>query len=164
MTRPGFLLLPPAMIRPTEAILPERVDAVVAMVLERGAWTRPICIEGTVHALLDGHHRLEAARRLGLARVPVHVFDYAEVGLASWRADHAPTRAEVLARARSGDLFPHKTTRHAFPGHPARPVPLSDLIDGTSQGERSPRLASPIGMTEARLGGSRAMHPTAERA
>lgn len=164
MTRPDLQLLPPSLIRPTEEILAERVDEVVAMVLERRAWTQPICVERATYALLDGHHRLAAARRLDLARVPVHLFDYADVELASWRPDHAPTRAEVLARARSGDLFPHKTTRHTFPDHPIRPVPLVDLIDGPSHGARTTRLATRIGRMEARAGGAVPMHSNAKRA
>jgi hypothetical protein len=104
-----------------------RVREIVAMTLEESAWTQPICIEGTAHALLDGHHRLAAAIALGLARVPVYVFDYADVELLSWGAHISPTRQEVLARARSGQLYPNKTTRHVFPPRPACTVSLGDL-------------------------------------
>ena len=139
MTGPDCLLLPVRLLRPTEETIPARVREVVAMILAEQAWTQPICIEGTVHALLDGHHRLAAARELGLVRVPVHVFDYDEVELLSWRPEVAPTRAEVLARAVSGRLYPHKTTRHVFPPRPARPVPLASLTDRIGSRERASR-------------------------
>lgn len=139
MTGPECLLLPVRLLRPTEETIFARVREVVAMILAERAWTQPICIEGTVHALLDGHHRLAAARELGLARVPVHVFDYDEVDLLSWRPEIAPTRAEVLARAVSGTLYPHKTTRHVFPPRPARPVPLAALTDRIGSRERAAR-------------------------
>jgi hypothetical protein len=119
--------LPIAALRPTEAILPSRVREVMAMILEENAWTQPICIERTAHALLDGHHRLAAALELGLARVPVYVFDYADVELLSWRSHIAPTRDEVIARARSGQLYPYKTTRHVFPPRSTCNVPLGEL-------------------------------------
>ncbi len=139
MTGPDCLLLPVRLLRPTEETIPTRVREVVAMILAEQAWTQPICIEGTVHALLDGHHRLAAARELGLTRVPVHVFDYDEVDLLSWRPEVAPTRAEVLARAVSGRLYPHKTTRHVFPPRPSRPVPLAALSDRIESRDRASR-------------------------
>ena len=134
------VLLPVGLLRPTEETVPARVRAVVAMILEAEAWTQPICIEGSVNALLDGHHRLAAARVLRLVRVPVHVFDYAEVALLSWRATLAPTRADVLARALSGRLYPDKTTRHVFPPRPACTVPLGALRGPTEQNASWPAL------------------------
>lgn len=122
------VLVPIARIRCTEEVCPRRVGEVVAMIAQRRAWTHPICIEGTVGALLDGHHRHAAARMLGLARVPVRIFDYAEVELLSWRTGAPPTRAEVLARAVSGELFPFKTTRHVFPNRFMPPISLEELI------------------------------------
>ncbi|WP_167350788.1 ParB N-terminal domain-containing protein [Methylobacterium variabile] len=143
MTGPDCILLPVRLLRPTEETVPARVREVVAMILAEQAWTQPICVEGTVHALLDGHHRLAAARDLGLAQVPVHVFDYAEVDLLSWRPEIAPTRAEVLARAVSGALYPHKTTRHIFPPRPVRPVPLASLAVTSSRRDLHPRNLHP---------------------
>jgi hypothetical protein len=134
------VLLPVALLRPTEETVPARVRAVVAMILEAEAWTQPICIEGTVNALLDGHHRLAAARALRLVRVPVHVFDYAEVELLSWRATLAPTRADVLARALSGRLYPDKTTRHVFPPRPACTIPLGALRGPAEQNTPWPAI------------------------
>ncbi|MCJ2081732.1 ParB N-terminal domain-containing protein [Methylobacterium sp. J-090] len=133
MIDPDCALFPVKLLRPTEEAIPARAREVVAMILADQAWKQPICIEGTVHALLDGHHRLVAARELGLVRVPVQVFDYAEVELLSWRPDFAPTRAEVLARALSGELYPPKTTRHVFPPRQVWSVPLWTL-----QGLRGP--------------------------
>jgi L-serine kinase (ADP) len=164
MTGLDHVLLPPTLIRPTEEICPDRVGEVVEMVLERQAWTRPICIEGSVLALLDGHHRLAAARVLGLARVPVHIFDYADVALASWRPDVVPTRTEVLARALSGELYPHKTTRHAFPDRPMRPVPLAALVEGrvrTVEAARQRRLHP--GMTTRQSGPAEPARPRRKR-
>jgi hypothetical protein len=128
MSRPYLALLPLDAIRPTEEILPERVAEVVAMIRTRDAWTQPIAVETSSLALLDGHHRLAAARILGFARVPVRLFDYREVELTSWRPDYAPTPAEVIARARSGQLYPHKTTRHRFPLTPSVEIPLTSLL------------------------------------
>lgn len=114
MTIPEMRLLPPAALRPTEEIVPARVGEVIALILERQAWTQAICVEADTLAVLDGHHRLTAAIQLGLARVPVWLYDYATVQLASWRPEFTPTREEVLHRAIGGYLYPPKTTRHLF--------------------------------------------------
>lgn len=139
MSRPYLALLPLDAIRPTEEILPERVAEVVAMIRTRDAWTQPIAVEAESLALLDGHHRLAAARVLGFNRVPVRLFDYREVELTSWRPDYAPTPAEVIARARSGDLYPHKTTRHRFPLRPPVEIPLTSLLGTVEPNASSPR-------------------------
>lgn len=128
MIEPACVLMPLTSIRPTEETIAARVREVIAMLLRDRVWTQPICVEGTLTALLDGHHRLAAAQELGLSRIPVHVFDYAKVERDSWRPDVSPTRAEVLRRAESGDLYPYKTTRHTFPYMPVRPVSLTALM------------------------------------
>ncbi|MDO9427047.1 MAG: ParB N-terminal domain-containing protein [Methylobacterium sp.] len=114
MTDPDLILIPPSDLRPTEAFHPDRVRAVIALIVAGQAWTQPICVERASLAILDGHHRHAAALQLGLARVPVRMFDYERVELGSWRDDWCPTRLEVLRRARDGDLYPPKTTRHTF--------------------------------------------------
>ncbi len=122
------ILLAPSDLRPTEAVCPDQVRAVIALMVAEQAWTQPICVERTTLAILDGHHRHAAALQLGLARVPVRAFDYAEVELASWRADWKPTREDVLRRARTGALYPAKTTRHTFAASVATALPLQRLI------------------------------------
>lgn len=122
------ILLAPSDLRPTEAVCPDQVRAVIALMVAEQAWTQPICVERTTLAILDGHHRHAAALQLGLARVPVRAFDYGEVELGSWRADWQPTREDVLRRARIGMLYPPKTTRHAFATFTGAPLPLIRLV------------------------------------
>jgi hypothetical protein len=107
-------LVPPSLLRPTEEIAPARVGEVIELTLDRQAWTQPICVECNTFAVLDGHHRLNAAIQLGFARVPVRVFDYATVQLDSWHPEIVPTREDLLRRALDGLLYPPKTTRHIF--------------------------------------------------
>jgi hypothetical protein len=128
MSDPTLALVAPSDLRPTEAVCPEQVRAVIALMVAHQAWTQPICVERTTLAILDGHHRHAAALQLGLARVPVRTFDYGQVELGSWRADWHPTRADVLRRARTGALYPPKTTRHAFAAWEGTPLPLIRLV------------------------------------
>ena len=124
-------LVPPSLLRPTEEIVPARVGEVIELILDRQAWTQPICVERNTFAVLDGHHRLNAAIQLGLARVPVQAFDYATVQLDSWRPEIIPTREDVLRRALSGFLYPPKTTRHNFEPFKTVIVNLRQLILST---------------------------------
>ena len=128
MTGTELILIPPSDLRPTEALRPERVREVIALIVAGQAWTQPICVERETLAILDGHHRHAAAMQLGLARVPVRMFDYDRVGLGSWREDWCPTRKDVLRRARDGNLYPHKTTRHTFPAGKPISIALVRLI------------------------------------
>lgn len=121
-------LVPPSLLRPTEDIVPTRVGEVIELILDRQAWTQPICVENNILAVLDGHHRLNAALQLGLARVPVRFFDYTTVQLASWRPEITPTRQDVLRRALNGLLYPPKTTRHGFRTFEIAIVDLRQLI------------------------------------
>ena len=100
----------------------------IELILDRQAWIQPICVERNTFAVLDGHHRLNAAIQLGLARVPVRAFDYATVQLDSWRPEIIPTREDVLRRALSGFLHPPKTTRHSFEPLETVNVKLRQLI------------------------------------
>lgn len=128
MSHATLRLVPPSVLRPTEEIAPARVGEVIALILDRQGWTQPICVECGTLAVLDGHHRLTAAIQLGLARVPVRLYDYAAVHLTSWRPEITPTREEVLRRALSGRLYPPKTTRHSFGPLEPTAVDLAQLV------------------------------------
>lgn len=103
-------------MRQTQSSTPfdTRVGEVSALILDRQAWTQPIRVERTTLAVLDGHHRLTAAIRLGLARVSVRLYDYATVQLISWRVEITPTREEVLRRAVMRRLYPPKNHAAGF--------------------------------------------------
>lgn len=130
MTMSEFSLIPPRLLRPTEETVRGRIGEVIALILAEQAWTQPICVERDTLAVLDGHHRLAAAIQLGLARVPVRLYDYDTVPLASWRTGIVPTRGEVLRRALTGHLYPPKTTRHHFAPEPSTCVALARLHGG----------------------------------
>ena len=145
MSTAEMRLLPPLALRPTEETRRDRIAEVVALILERQAWTQPICVERRTLAVLDGHHRLAAAIQLGLARVPVQLYDYASVQLGSWRPEITPTLDEVLRRALSGCLYPPKTTRHIFASAEPSLVDIRHLVPGRS-------AASAIDAVPARSG------------
>lgn len=95
-----------------------------------GVWLVPILVERQDLLVMDGHHRLAAARKLRLHRIPVVRLSYGDhrLTLTSWRTDFHVTPALIKERARSGLLFPHKTTRHTVaPALPVIHISLQDL-------------------------------------
>jgi len=99
---------------------------------------REILRHGGVHPLvvsedfvvLDGHHRLACLKLLGVEKIPVFVVDYFGNGISvsPRRGAILVSKELVVKRAKSGRLFPHKTTRHSF-GHalPCARIPLKRL-------------------------------------
>ncbi|KAF0746526.1 hypothetical protein AaE_008090 [Aphanomyces astaci] len=70
-------------------------------------------------AILDGHHRYMVAVHLGLLTVPAVLVDYLEdtsITVDVWPecGRDTLTKEEVVAMALSDDVFPPKTSRHAF--------------------------------------------------
>lgn len=115
MLEARFSLAPTADLRPHEEVDPDRVEELVGTIREEGVFLHPVVVDDETGTVLDGHHRLEAARRLELRLTPVHLVDYRDeaVALETWREDREPpTKDEVVERARSGNLFPPKTTKH----------------------------------------------------
>jgi len=101
----------------------EEMDTARALVLmERieclGIWTHPLLIEDETGIVLDGHHRLWCAERLGFEWIPTFHISYSDEGLEllSWRPDFPVTRELVIEAGRSGKLLPKKTSRHVYSG------------------------------------------------
>lgn len=103
-----------------------RLLEVLASIEHSGRWTAPIVLERTSLAVMDGHHRLAAARRLCLSRVPCVLLDYLQVGVETRRPDFRVDGERIVARSRARALYPPKTTRHIFP----QPLPVCSIEIG----------------------------------
>jgi hypothetical protein len=79
-------------------------------------WTVPIAVEYSNFFIMDGHHRFNAAKNLGLKRLPCILMDYKRSGikLHSWRSDMNISTDQIFSMARQGKKYPFKTTRHIF--------------------------------------------------
>jgi len=127
---PKFRLLPLERLRGHEEHDPEKVDELVDELRRTGLFVDPIWVAKDSWVILNGHHRVEALRRLGLKRIPASVFDYhgEHVDLDRWSPGPPIEKAEVVHRAHHGRPFPPKTTRHRLRVElPPRAVPLSEL-------------------------------------
>lgn len=127
-----YELLPVDDLHPHEEVDPERVEELAETIDGDGFIAEPIVVDADEHVILDGHHRYQALRRLGCARIPAYIVDYDDPGIRVTLWDGAAadevSKAEVIRRGREGDPFPPKTTRHLFEPELERSrVPLSKL-------------------------------------
>ena len=101
-------------LRPHEETDMMHTYELVRDILARGVLVKPIVIDEASMVILDGHHRFEALKMMGFKSIPVAMVDYFSdaIVVESWRNNIRPTKAEVIDHARSGILYPYKTTRH----------------------------------------------------
>jgi L-serine kinase (ADP) len=113
----------------------EEHDSILAIqlaetIFELGLWTVPIAIEQSTYAVMDGHHRLYAAKLLNFKRVPCILMDYQQSGvvLRSWRKDFDISVTDIFMMIKNNKKYPLKTTRHLFnPSIQEISIPLSLL-------------------------------------
>ena len=126
-------------IRPTEATNATRVSAIANALSSTGVWTEPLLVDAVAYAIMDGHHRYSAARKIGLSTVPAVLVSYDDdrVHLAAWRSGESYTPERVREIARSGSLLPEKSTRHVVDfSLPSCRVALDELKNPDSHGRR----------------------------
>ena len=117
-------------LRETEEHDSTRAKQLADAIFELGFWTVPIVIEHSMFAIMDGHHRFNAAKLLNLARVPCILMDYQKSGvvLHSWRNEFDISVTDIFMMIRNNKKYPLKTTRHLFnPSIQEVSIPLSLL-------------------------------------
>ena len=125
---PLITFLNPYDIKETEHHLPEKLPALKEKILSEGIWRVPITVEKSSLVVMDGHHRLQTAKSLGLSLIPCIMLGYESVIVESRRPDILVTPEEIIRRGLAGDLYPAKSTRHIFSSEYSCHVPLSELV------------------------------------
>jgi choline kinase len=106
----------------------ERAALLVEKIQNDGIWTLPVYIEKNHNIVLDGQHRVEAARKMDLKYIPVIGFDYNELSVWTLRKEEKVDVDTVVRRVNSGNIYPYKTVKHRFPYRTKeKPFVLSDL-------------------------------------
>ncbi|RHY73492.1 hypothetical protein DYB37_003389 [Aphanomyces astaci] len=118
--RQKVVLVLVAWLKAHEAIVSAaRVDGLRRATVKWDAYLEPLLVDRKTGAILDGHHRYMVAVHLGLLTVPAVLVDYLEdtsITVDVWPecGRDTLTKEEVVAMALSDDVFPPKTSRHAF--------------------------------------------------
>lgn len=128
-------LVPVEWLKPHEEIKPRNRDKLLEMTKRWGGYTKPLIVDQTTGAILDGHHRYSIALELNLAQLPVIAVDYLldeTIEVDVWPSSNLEslTKEEVIEMSLSGNVFPPKTSRHRIADHlPPIHVPLEVLAD-----------------------------------
>lgn len=123
-------------LHPHEATNPNRVKKSAHMHVRWGAMRTRIVVDAKAHVVIDGHHRLAVARRLGLRCVPVFLVDPTDLEVERRGSQQPLTHAEVVAHVHEHGVMPARSTKYALDGlDVACEVPLDRL--------RHPAVGSP---------------------
>lgn len=120
-------LLEVTVLRHTEEFDPKRVEWLARKIDTEGVWTVPLAVSREHSLVMDGQHRLEAALRLGLRRVPATVLDYAMIPVYSLRPGFVVTVDELVSRALACNPYPYKTAKHVLPLRQGCRIALAEL-------------------------------------
>jgi len=111
-----FELVEIGRLKSHEEVRSELLESLVAEIKRDGFLRKPVLVENRHYIILDGHHRFEALKALGCKKIPVYLVDYFDdaIFLTTWpEAKHKNvTKNDVIDMAKSGKLYPPKTTKH----------------------------------------------------
>lgn len=117
-------------LKPHEKTNLARLKKLKKRVLIDGKIKNPVIIDRKSLTILDGHHRVETVRLLGLNKIPAYLVNYNDSKIKVLpRKKIQVSKKLVLLRAMHGNKFPPKTTRHVIPKRPLGcNTPLEFLI------------------------------------
>ncbi len=103
-------------LKPHERINEKHLEELIEEIRKDGVLKKPIVVDFKTKVILDGHHRVEALKRLGCNLIPAALVDYfnESIVLDTWKDLNGkkPSKKDVIRNALQGLLFPPKTTKH----------------------------------------------------
>ena len=101
-------------LREHEEIRPDYLEELKNEILLDGILKMPICIDKKTCIILDGHHRLQALKRLGCKKIPCVLVDYQspDIRVIAWREGEEITKERIIEIALSEKKMPSKTSKH----------------------------------------------------
>ena len=116
---------------PSEEADPEAVQFLATAIASAGIWTAPVPVEGQTGIVMDGNHRIRAARLLGLRHLPCVLLSYRDPRVSVmnwWTAEPFPVERIIRSILFNRKMLPYKSTRHHFaPALPATAFQLATL-------------------------------------
>ena len=104
-------------LRGHEMIETDNVQRVLKSFKDTGILNNPIIADKDSLVIIDGHHRLAAAKIMELKKLPVFVVDYFSENVKMKPRKKIPVKKEdVINRGLKNDPFPPKTTKHHVSG------------------------------------------------
>jgi choline kinase len=112
-----------------ESFSPRKVVSLKKKIIKENTWTKPICIDPS-GLVMDGQHRMEVSKELGLNKIPAIIFDYKGVEIFSLRKNYSVSVKSIKERVKKDNIYPYKTVKHKFPIEiPLCQIPLNLLYE-----------------------------------
>ena len=98
-----------------EANDPDRATDLQEKILAEGVWSVPVIVTKGTYLVLDGQHRMEVAKRLGLKHIPAILVDYNDVKVWTLRKEIKVSQKIVEQKVlKKHEIYPYKTVKHKF--------------------------------------------------
>ena len=109
-----FQLIKIEKLKPHEHVSKRRVTEVSQMIKKAEKFTEPILVEKNTLVILDGHHRVQAMKKMGYKKIPAKLVDYTDVKVSLRRKDFpsAVIKEFVLFLSSKNIILPKKSTKH----------------------------------------------------
>lgn len=130
---PRVVLVPIDSLRSHEEVIEKHVNELIKAIASAKKLYYPVLVDEETMIVLDGHHRVEALKRLGAKFIPAILVDYRsnDVIVGSWREGWRICKEDVIAAGLTGDLLPPKTSRHIVCFDiPRADIPIRVLLGG----------------------------------
>lgn len=118
--KPKVILIDIEILKPHEKIIESHLKEIMEQIQNDGFINNPIIVDRKTLIILDGHHRYNAAKKLGLSKVPACLVDYnsERITVMAFRSGEKITKDKVRIAGLSGKLFKPKTSKHFIPERP----------------------------------------------
>lgn len=94
----------------------KRAEELKDKIITEDVWTYPLIVEKKYFCVLDGHHRLQVAKKLKLKRVPAILVDYNDIDVWSLRKEYKINQNAVYKKViNNNEIYPYKTVKHKYP-------------------------------------------------
>jgi len=108
------------LIKQHEQIRKSHLFDLIKEIKHDGFIRNPIIVDKNTMIILDGHHRFNAIKSIGLTSSPVYLVDYnnKKITVSAWRNGEKVTKKLVVEAGLSGKLLKPKTSKHYIPDSP----------------------------------------------
>jgi len=101
-------------LRPHEEIEPVRLNALRDEIRSDKILKKPIVVDKETMIILDGHHRYNSFKQLGLSKIPVHFVDYRSrtISVTGWKDGSRVTKEQVRKAGITGRKLSARSSKH----------------------------------------------------
>ncbi len=101
-------------LRPHEEIEPVHLDELREEIRSDKILKKPIVVDRETLIILDGHHRYNSFKQLGLSKIPVHFVDYRSdtVKVTGWKDGTRVTKEQVREAGITGKKLSARSSKH----------------------------------------------------